>query len=43
MKYRLIITALIIILLMFNPVNAAELKNYYLQTSFYTYHYIEKK
>ncbi|MGM0500555.1 MAG: hypothetical protein ACQERL_10175 [Bacillota bacterium] len=37
------ITVLVIVLIfIFNPISAAELENYYLQTNFYTHHYSQK-
>jgi len=39
---KIIIMSLLIVLLLFNPINAAELENYYLQTSLYTHHYSNK-
>lgn len=42
MVFKTFIISLIILILPAVSIEAAELENYYLQTSFYTYHYSEK-
>ena len=42
MKHKITVLIILIIVLIFNPVSAAELENYYFQTSFYTHHYSQK-
>lgn len=43
MWFRKIFISILIIIFIVTPLSAAELENYYLQTSFYTYHYSSKE
>ncbi|TDO91288.1 hypothetical protein DFR79_10936 [Halanaerobium saccharolyticum] len=42
MKLKIIIMSILIFIFFTNPLIAAELENYYFQTSFYTHHYSQK-
>jgi len=43
MWFRKIFISTLLIIFIVNPLSAAELENYYLQTSFYTHHYSNKE
>lgn len=42
MRFQTILLKILIIIFISNPLGAAELENYYLQTNFYTHHYSQK-